>query len=475
MDAAPSTFDPLTYYEAASPWASIEISEDRDRELLMAELHEGSFHPGMYRTFEIPKRASDPTGPQRVITAPNEELMQKQRLILDLLKAEHPWGSPVAHAYYAERSIRTMAQAHVARRWVIRIDLSSFFPNITRAMVGRSLRSRGVSASLIQLINKWCFLDGGLPQGAPTSPALSNITAGNLLDYRLIGFCDSWHTQRVVASGIRLEPIEYTRYADDLCFSSDYELLPKIIPPLRRIIEDAGFAVNEDKVKVMPSRGRQSICGVSLNRHLGKPRRWRYALKAWMHNVAMDVLNGRCPPGYMLVGDDRVPIPFARMLGSIQHVHYLNPRQAEILWARFNRIIEIHEGIYASTSTESASVRCAPGTGRHGPVGRHDAPQEHLGIGPDRGHAAIDIWTDAPLAGGVPAARAQADEQRLRGGTTADDRNGATSEHHGGSSSDVGDPGGLPVADLPLQLQPRHEPGLHPDVLLGTGTAPVDE
>lgn len=422
--------DLLDFYDGLDCWFGNEAQAASDADSVFAELDEGTFHPNMYYTFTIPKRS----GGERQISAPNEELMRKQRLVLEMIQAEEPKGSDAAHAYYAGRSIKTMAQAHVRKRWVIRLDLSDFFPNLSSEMVCRAMRLRGMSHRLIRAVQKWCFLKNGLPQGAPTSPVLSNIATGFLLDRRLLGLCRAWHRQPGHRTQyIRYERIRYTRYADDLCFSSDYRHLPKMIPALRHIIEDAGFELNNEKIRVMHRSSRQLVCSVSLNQHIGKPRDWRMRLRGMLHRIIADIEHGRSRLGHRLVpcgtGTVMVPIPFDHLVGCVTHVEFLNANQARGLRQLLNRLLALHEDYHVESERGRAAGHPAPGLGRPLSHRRDDAQTVGIGVGdPTRSTSNNDAQYRYP-APWVPGSDPWAAGLDLRDRETADARQGEATEN----------------------------------------------
>lgn len=404
--------DLLNFYEDCAGWDRPDTDAQRSPATILAELDNETFHPGMYRTFTIPKRS----GGERQISAPNDELMRKQHLILNLIRAEEPKGSTAAHAYYVGRSIKTMAEAHVRKRWVIRLDLSDFFPNLSPYKVCDALRRQGMDPKLIRMIRKWCFLDGGLPQGAPTSPVLSNIATGFFLDRRLLGLCRTWRRDAKTNTAVmRYERINYTRYADDLCFSSDYRFLPKLIPALRSIITNAGFQLNDKKIRVMHRTGRQVICSVSLNQHVGKPRAWRMKLRGMIHRIIADIEHGRCALGYQLVscetGTVTLPIPFSRIAGCVAHVEFLNKSQAHGLRQSLAKLLALHEDDYVGSTGRRSSGYPASGLTRQLSHHRNDTEADHVGAGHNSSCSVSGIgeyrhpatWhpTDDPWADGV--------------------------------------------------------------------------
>ena len=269
--------------------------------LTIGELRWLSFHKEAaeflhYTPFEIPKR----TGGTRKIWAPREKLKKAQRWILDNILQQLPVHG-AAHGFLPERSILTNARMHTSSRRLVRMDLKDFFPTVTFVRVKGIFRKAGYREQIATLLAMLCteserierevkgktyYVALGercLPQGAPTSPALSNIVSMNL-DCRLSGLA-SKHGWR------------YTRYADDLTFSlpdSKDKVDPKtgyLLGAVSRIVEDEGFEVNEKKTWVAKKGGKQSVTGLLVNGD-GPPRVPRQ-LKRWLRAAVHNLQNGK--------------------------------------------------------------------------------------------------------------------------------------------------------------------------------------
>ena len=210
----------------------------------------------------------------RWIEAPDTELKAAQRWILDtLLYRLTP--TTFAHGFVPGRSILTNAAAHVGRRFVVTADIRNFFPSITARRVHDCLEQLELDAvdreSLVQLVTR----QGRLPQGAPTSPHLANLVA-RPLDLRLAGLAaqHGW---------------TYTRYADDLTFStnSSQEFMPpeELLWVIERIVTDEHFRLAADKTHVMPHHQRQTVTGLVVNQRLALPKPRRRILRAMLHRL----------------------------------------------------------------------------------------------------------------------------------------------------------------------------------------------
>jgi retron-type reverse transcriptase len=230
-----------------------------------------------YRIFSIPKKNG-----VREIAEPLPELKKEQQDILKWLAERGIRPSKYAHGFTKRKSIKTNADLHTGKAIVVRVDLEDFFPSISRTRVLYSLVKLGLDKETASYIAEKCTLDDYLPQGAPTSPFLANLVAKKL-DYRLAGYINKNH-HRYNGS--------YTRYADDLCFSSNYPKLNECIPAIFYIIKSEGFEVNNKKTRIMRINHRQTVTGVVVNEKPNIAREKRRLFRAELHNCKMQVING---------------------------------------------------------------------------------------------------------------------------------------------------------------------------------------
>jgi len=198
-----------------------------------------------YHTFTIPKR----NGKLREICAPSAVLLNCQKWIYqNLLKA-----IPVHKNCYGFRegfSIRNNAIEHLDTKFLLKLDLKDFFPSISIKRVIAIFINLGYSPQVSYCLAAICTLENKLPQGAPTSPQISNIIAKRL-DYRLDGFAKKFN-------------LNYSRYADDLTFSG--EKLPiTLVDYIEKIIVDEGFVLNKSKTKLLSPTKRKIVTGVSIS------------------------------------------------------------------------------------------------------------------------------------------------------------------------------------------------------------------
>jgi len=219
-----------------------------------------------YREFEIPKRS----GGKRKIISPYDSLKYVQRWILENILCKVK-VSGCAHGFVSQRSIVTNATYHLQGKNLLKIDLKDFFPSIPKNYVIRVFQKLGYSYKVSVCLACICCYDECLPQGAPTSPMLSNIISRHL-DNRLKGLAKK--------SGN-----VYTRYADDIAFSGD-NITISFVTTVKKIVEDCGFQINESKVRLYNANGSKILTGLSLaNGTLKLPRNTRRQLEQELYYI----------------------------------------------------------------------------------------------------------------------------------------------------------------------------------------------
>lgn len=223
-----------------------------------------------YRTFHIAKRAK---GEKREIKAPEEGLLRVQRLLLLCMAAVFGPGDDAAHGFVLGRSVLTNAKPHVGRRFVLNLDLKDFFPrtHFGKVVAVLQLPPFKLNKEGAYLIANLCCDQGALPQGAPTSPILTNVVCQRL--DRKLG---------QLASQFRCE---YTRYADDLTFSSNRHVFgKKFHNALNDILAKDGYEQNLKKQRLQTPEMRQEVTGVVVNDKPNAPREYVRQIRAMLHN-----------------------------------------------------------------------------------------------------------------------------------------------------------------------------------------------
>ncbi len=223
-----------------------------------------------YRKLTIPKR----TGGSRRIHAPEPSLKKLQRRILRRVLGRlraHPCATGFEHGH----SIVSNALPHRGQAVVVRMDLKDFFDSTDAKRVQRYFRKIGWNRDASELLVRLCTLDGGLPQGAPTSPRLSNLVNYHL-DARLAG----------LAHGLGGA---YSRYADDITFSfpsDDRDAIRAAIRTTKLVAKDLGYRLHQHKkLRICRRNARQLVTGLVVNEGVNLPRATRRRLRAVEHRL----------------------------------------------------------------------------------------------------------------------------------------------------------------------------------------------
>jgi RNA-directed DNA polymerase len=247
-----------------------------------------------YRRFTIPKR----TGGERVISAPRARLKKLQHWVLENILA-HVALHPAAHGFVPGKSTVSNAVPHLKSAIVINVDLKDFFPTVTYRRIKGLFAKLGYSEEVATVLGLLCSepeitqtsLDGityyvartgrRLPQGAPTSPAITNILCRRL-DARVAGYASK-------------RGYTFTRYADDLTMSTKDKnaKVGSALAFLRRVAAAEGFAVHPEKVRVVRSGGRQEVTGVVVNEKPGVVRAELRRFRALLYQIEKDGPDGK--------------------------------------------------------------------------------------------------------------------------------------------------------------------------------------
>ncbi len=200
-----------------------------------------------YQTYEVRKKS----GGIRELSIPIEFLKRVQRWILrNILEKLKTTAS--CFGFSPGSKLRIHAEQHVGAKEVLTLDIKDFFPSISFARVVGVFRVAGFAPSGAWLLSRLCTWKEMLPQGAPTSPLLANLVCFRL-DRRLAGF----------AKG---RGLIYTRYADDMTFSStSTNQLAKARRFVTHIVRDCGFELNETKTRLAGPRRSKVVTGLVLN------------------------------------------------------------------------------------------------------------------------------------------------------------------------------------------------------------------
>jgi RNA-directed DNA polymerase len=286
------------------------------------------------------------SGGYRLLEAPKARLKRIQRFILRHVLAGIP-PAPAAHGFVVGRNVRSFVLPHAGRHVLLRLDLEDFFTSVARARVAALFRRVGYPGAVARALAGLCtaitplhvlaahprvgtelamrartnqrLRTPHLPQGSPTSPALSNLAAFRL-DRRLAALAS--------AHGATL-----TRYADDLAFSGDRlfaRSLPVFLPQVGAIALEEGFAINHRKTRVMRRGRRQQLCGLVINDRPNLPREEVDNLRALLFNA------GRFGPDSQ--NRQQHPAFRSHLEGRIAWVASIDPARARRLQVLFEKI-----------------------------------------------------------------------------------------------------------------------------------------
>ena len=240
-----------------------------------------AFH--RYRQFKIKKKS----GGFRQITAPrNRSFMMLLQSVNEILKAMY---TPSEHAmgFTEDRSVVTNADAHKGQNYVFNIDLKDFFPSVEQPRIWKRLQLApfnfsnpiaNVLAGLCSMrevrkdANGKDYFAYVLPQGAPTSPIITNMIC-DTLDRRLAGLAKRFG-------------LHYTRYADDITFSSMHNVYAEkgyFRKELDRIIKNQGFTINEAKTRLQKLGGRQEVTGIIVSEKLNVSKKYVREIRSLLY------------------------------------------------------------------------------------------------------------------------------------------------------------------------------------------------
>ena len=271
---------------------------------MYAELAAGDRH-SHYRTFHIPKK----TGGLREINAPDDDLMNALRTLQVVMKnmmiADHHTS---AFAYVEGRSTVDAVKRHQANdsHWFVKFDFHGFFPSTTTDFIISQFRQIYPFALILQRADgeqelrkalDLCMLDGGLPQGTPISPFITNVMMIPF-DHKMMNALNKF---QIGDEADKTDRLIYTRYADDICVSCHvtfnwHKVQQFIVDTLHDM--NAPFYLNEQKTHYGSRSGKNWILGVMLNKDnditIGH-KNMKY-FKATVTNYLLDKKNGRAWP-----------------------------------------------------------------------------------------------------------------------------------------------------------------------------------
>lgn len=258
-----------------------------------------------YEKVRIPKR----TKGYRQLLIPNAKLMQAQKLLLKAWDKYNLLPANAAHGFTKHRSTKTALEVHqqAGARWFLKVDIENFFPSCKGAMLYEAIRHnvffKDLSIAGIWRIVDLCLHHDALPQGAPTSPMLSNLIMVEY-DYAITSYCSKHN-------------LTYTRYADDILISSPVSFnYGEVIKELRKMLKP--FKINSKKTRYGSYNGRNWNLGLMYNNkmqitvgHVSKRQ-----MKCRVHN-------------WITKPELRTPKEYKSLLGLLQYYSCIEPGRFE--------------------------------------------------------------------------------------------------------------------------------------------------
>lgn len=265
-----------------------------------------------YHKVQLPKAG----GGFRELSVPDPLLKTIQRRITRVLLAFMPI-SPYATAYrYGASTVRNAAP-HVGQPAVLKLDIRHFFDSILYTSVKEAAFPAAIYAEPLRiLLTILCYDREVLPQGAPSSPAISNIVMRPLDD--------------AVGAWCRERKIRYTRYCDDLTFSGEVSL-EAVIPFVAARLRERGFFLNEKKTAFLPAGRQQLVTGIVVNETPNAPAEYRRGLRQTLRFCRkFGVADHMARLG--ISGTQAQYL--SRLLGQVNYVLQITPEKQEFLQAR---------------------------------------------------------------------------------------------------------------------------------------------
>ncbi len=307
-----------------------------------------------YVHFQMAKK----TGGFREISAPKPKLKRLQYWILENILNKVA-VSEKAHGFVAKRSIVSNAKPHIAKAVVINCDLENFFPTLTYARVKGFFSSLGYSSELatifamltteaeqkeVNLDGEQLFLYTGkryLPQGSPASPMISNLICRKL-DKRMSGIAKTLD-------------FTYTRYADDMTFSSDsYEKINNILYWVKGIVKEEGFILHPKKTKIMKKGACREVTGVVVNEKLSINRKELKKFRALLYQIEQSGLEGKSWHG-------KSENLMASVWGYANFIKMIDPQKGDAYLKQVKALLEKYPLVHLGSSSDEFRVKSAQG------------------------------------------------------------------------------------------------------------------
>lgn len=258
-----------------------------------------------YRHFSIKKK----NGKQREIYEPLPELKNIQSWILHSI-LDNCVPSDYAKAYRKNYSLKDNVRFHRKQKKILCLDIKNFFDRVSSWMVYQFFLNLHYREDVSMMLTALCCRNGCLPQGAPTSAALSNLVMKEF-DENVARYC--------------LErKIRFTRYADDMTFSGDFNEI-EIIKFVRKECKKIGMNLNDEKTHVRKQGQQQRVTGIVVNEKIQVPLSLRREIRQNMYYIEKYGLDSHLK----YINENRRNY-LQHLLGQIEFALFINPKDSKM-------------------------------------------------------------------------------------------------------------------------------------------------
>ena len=265
-----------------------------------------------YHKAKLPKKS----GGYRNLSVPDEVLKAIQRQISEVLLIHMP-VSRYAKAYRFGSSILRNAKHHVGKQVVLKLDILHFFDSIRYSTVKDKVFPEEIYAEPLRiLLTMLCYHKDALPQGAPSSPTITNIIL--------------YEFDELIGQWCRDQGIAYTRYCDDMTFSGNFDPA-EVIRFVRLELKKMGFLLNEQKTRIQRPGQQQTVTGIVVNEKLSIPADYRSKLRQELYYCRKFGIQEHLQKIGLEIPEETYRM---HLLGKVNYVLQVQPEDRDLLEAR---------------------------------------------------------------------------------------------------------------------------------------------
>lgn len=264
-------------------------------------------------------------------------LKEVQQWILLNILSDKELYSKYAKAYISGQSIKSNARFHQRQTIVVKLDVENFFEHISQKTVFLMFKNLGYSNKMSLLFSNICTLEtGGIAQGAITSPAISNIIMKSF---------DEWLGALCLQHSLR-----YTRYADDITISGDFNLFDKtnisvieLIKRISRKLKNEKLTLNKEKTRILTHNSRQVVTGISVNQELNVNIKYRKNLRLELYHFLSNHSEKHLQMYFKTtkVAEDQRQYYVKYLIGRINYVLFINDKNKEFFKKAREQLLEM--------------------------------------------------------------------------------------------------------------------------------------